>query len=140
MAVTPSDILDLALARHRRPWNVTAHFVALACLALALLLHSFLLFATSLIFLGAGFFELSLPAMPEGRWLRFVRGMIEWEKNWSVLPWTPGKWARTGLVVILASVLVWALWTVDLVVLALFGGFGYLVRVVVDNRAGGIDP
>jgi hypothetical protein len=140
MAVTPSDILDLALARHRRPWNFTAHFVALAFFALALLLHSFLLFAASLIFFGAGFFELSLSAMPEGRWLRFVRGMIEWERNWSVLPWTAGKWARTGFVALLVCVLVWALWTVDLVVLALFCGFGYLARVVAENRAGGIDP
>ncbi|MFH1912945.1 MAG: hypothetical protein ABIK45_01545 [Pseudomonadota bacterium] len=140
MIVTPSQLFALALSRHRQPWNFTVQLAALACFGLALLLHSFLLFATGLILLGFGFYELALPEMPEGRWRRLVRAVVEWEKNWSVLPWTFGKLARFGFVLLLICVLIWALWTRDLAVLALFVAFAYLARVVAENRAGGIDP
>ncbi|WP_285906659.1 hypothetical protein [Pseudodesulfovibrio pelocollis] len=140
MTVTPSELFALALSRHRQPWNFTVQLAALACFALALLLHSFLLFAAGLILLGFGFFELDLPEMPQGRWRRLVHAAVEWEKNWSVLPWTFRKVARLCFVLLLTGLLIWALWTRDLAVLALFVAFAYLARVVAENRAGGIDP
>jgi len=140
MTVTPSELFALALSRHRRPWNFTLQLGAVAVFGLALLMHSFLIFAAGLILFGFGFFELALPEMPDGRWRRLVRAVVEWEKNWSVLPWTFGKWARLCFVLLASGVLVWALWTRDLAVLALFVAFGYLARVVAENRAGGIDP
>lgn len=140
MPVTPSEIFDLALERHRRPWNFTVQSVAVLCFGLTLLLHSFLLFATSLILFGAGFLDLALPDMPRGRWRAFVHAFVEWERNWSALPWSFGKCARLGFVLLFGCLLVWALWTRDLAVLALFAGFGYLARVVGENREGGIDP
>jgi hypothetical protein len=140
MTLTPSDIFVLALRRHRTPWNFTVQAAAMGCFVLTLLLHSFLLLATSLIFFGAGFFELPLPEMGDGRWRRFVMAMIEWEKNWSSLPWTFRKWARFICVLILACVLLWALWAVDILVLCLFAAFGYLAHIVAENRDAGIDP
>ncbi|MUM77686.1 hypothetical protein GKC30_08575 [Pseudodesulfovibrio sp. F-1] len=140
MTVTPSELFALALSRHRQPWNFTVQLAALALFGLALLLHSFLVFAAGLILFGFGFFELPLPEMSDGRWRRVVQASVEWEKNWSVLPWTFAKWAGLCFVLLACCLLVWALWTRDLAVLALFVAFGYLARVVAENRAGGIDP
>jgi hypothetical protein len=140
MTVTPSELFALALSRHRQPWNFTVHLAAVALFGLALPLHSFLIFSAGLILLGFGFFELVLPDMPPGRWRRLVHAVVEWEKNWSVLPWTFRKWARLCIALLLGCLLVWALWTRDLAVLALFFAFACLARVVAENRAGGIDP
>lgn len=140
MAVTPSDIFDLAIKRHREPWNWTLHFVGLCGFGMTMLTHSFLFFAASLIVFGAGFFELGLPPVKEGRWLRFARACIEWEKNWVATPWNWHKTWRFVVVMGVAAVAVWALWTRDMGLLLLFLGFGYLIRVMMDNRDGGVKP
>lgn len=140
MVATPSDILSLALKRHRLVWNWTAHFAALCFLSLALLLHSYLLFAVSTALFGAGFFEMGLPEMADCRWRRYVARMVEWEKNWVAAPWNWPKWWRLLFVLALASVTVWALWTQNPPVLAMLAAFAYLARVVKENREAGIDP
>lgn len=140
MTVTPSDIFELAVNRHREPWNWTLHFAAMCGFAATMLTHSFLMFAASLIVFGAGFFELGLPPMGDGRWLKFVKERIEWEKNWAAAPWNWHKIWRLAVVVLLSGVAIWALWTRDAGVLLLFLGFGYLVRVMKENMSGGIKP
>ncbi|MBG0790681.1 MAG: hypothetical protein H0S80_09315 [Desulfovibrionaceae bacterium] len=140
MAVTPSELLTLALARHREPWNRTLHAASLACLCPALFLHSYLLVAAALILLGAGFFRLGLGAPPDNRWFRFTARAVEWEKNWLAAPWNWSKIWRFCFAVIAATALVWALWTGDMAALALAVGFGVLVRVAVENKKNGINP
>lgn len=140
MAITPSDIFDLALSRHREPWNWTLHFAGLAGFTLTLLLHSYLMFAVSLIIFGAGFFQLNLPPLPENRWLRFVHSAVEWEKNWVAAPWNWHKTWRFGFVLLITYITIWALWTRDAVVLALLIGFGYLIKVVLENLEYDIRP
>lgn len=140
MVATPSDIRDLALARHQQVWNWTAHFAALCFLGLTLLLHSYLLLAVTMALFGAGFFEMGLPPMKQCRWRRYVLRMVEWEKNWIAAPWNRVKWLRFLFVAAVAAVTVWALWTQSPPVLAVLAGFGYLARVVKENREAGIDP
>ena len=138
--MTPSDLLRLALERHRRPWNWTLQFAGLVCFALALLFHSYLWLAVSLILAGAGFFELRLPEPGDSAWFRFVRGRVEWEKNWAAFPWTWRKGWRFGAVVLLSMAAMWAMWTRDLAVLTLMVAMGALVAVARKNREQGIDP
>ncbi len=140
MSITPSEIFILAITRHQKPWNWSLHFAGLIGFALSLLFHSYLLFATSLIFSGAGFFDLKLPPVPESRWLRFVASAVEWEKNWVAAPWSGHKIRRMFLVVLIAAITVWALWTKDGVVLSLLVGFAYLFKIMKENMEGGIDP
>lgn len=140
MATTPSEVFYLALARHQLVWNWTVHFAALCLFALTLLFHSYLLLAVSLACLGAGFFDMGLPEMKDGRWRRFVLGMIEWEKNWIAAPWIWLKWLRLICVTMVALLSIWALWTQNPPVLAVLGASGYLVHVVRDNKRRGVDP
>jgi len=140
MPVTPSEILTLAIQRHRQPWNWTLHFCGLAGFALSLMLHSYLLFAASLIIFGAGFFELGLPPVKENRWLRFVHEAVEWEKNWIAAPWNWQKIWRFGVFLMFAVLFIWACWEQEPVAIALFSGFAYLAKVVRENKEGGIDP
>lgn len=140
MITTPSDLRKLALKRHRTTWNWTMHFAAIITFCLTLLLHSFILLACSLILLGTGFFKLNLPALKDNRWTRFVDHAVEWEKDWYAAPWNYHKTWRFVMALLLIALAAWALWTRDAVVLALFVGFGFLVYVVRDNKAGGIKP
>lgn len=140
MIVTPSELVGLALARHREPWNWTLHFAALWLLCPALLFHSALFLAAALILSGAGFFRLGLGAPPDNRWFRFVRRCLEWEKNWIAAPWNRHKTGRFVFALAAAVAVVWALWTREPAALALIIGFAVLARVVAENRKNGIDP
>lgn len=140
MVATPSDIRKLAIERHQSTWNWTMHFAAVIGFGLTLLFHSYILLACSTVLFGAGFFKPGLPVLRETRWTRFVARAVEWEKNWIAAPWNSYKIWRFTVVLLLATIAIWALWTGDAVVLALFVGFGFLVHVVRDNMAGGIKP
>ncbi|WFS62220.1 hypothetical protein LF599_16395 [Pseudodesulfovibrio thermohalotolerans] len=140
MTVTPSSLFALAVSRHRQPWNWCLHVAALVLFCLALLAHGYLLLAVSLILLGAGFFELKLPDLPDNRWFRLARRGVEWEKNWSAAPWNRVKWTRLLFFFALAGLTVWALWVRELATLMLLIGFAVLVRVMRENRKSGIDP
>jgi len=139
MAVTPAELFALALERHRQPWNWSFQFAAVWVFGLTLLFHSYLLLAVTLIFFGAGFFHLDLPPVPGNRWISFVKKGVEWEKNWIAAPWNLIKWKRFLFVVVVSGVLVWALWTREYAALGLILGFACLVKVMVDNKAAGID-
>ncbi|MEZ7196143.1 hypothetical protein [Pseudodesulfovibrio karagichevae] len=128
------------MSRHRQPWNWSLHLAALVLFGLALFTHGYLLLAASLILLGAGFFELGLDGPPDNRWFRFVRGGVEWEKNWSAAPWNRVKWSRLAIVVLVGGLSVWALWTQELAAVMLLAGFAVLAWVVRQNRENGIDP
>lgn len=140
MVTTPSDIRKLAIRRHQSTWNWTLHFAAVIGFCLTLLFNSYILLACSVILFGAGFFHLNLPVLKQTFWTRFVARAVEWEKNWIAAPWNFYKIWRFTVVLLLAAVIIWALWTSDAVVLALFAGFGFLIYVVRDNIAGGIKP
>lgn len=140
MAVTPSEILALAIERHRRPWNWTLHFAGLVGMALTLLLHSYLMFAVALITAGAGFFDLKLPPMTESRWKHFVNDGVEWEKNWIAAPWNWRKIWRFGFFLLVAAFSIWALWAQEPVAVSLILAFTYLLKVVRENKKGGVDP
>lgn len=140
MAVTPSELFDLALSRHRQPWNWTLHLAGLCGLGLTLLLHSPLLLAASLIMFGAGFFQWPEPPGLDSRWFRFTRQAVEWEKNWIAYPWSVHKWAWFLLTLFTVFVTVWALWTRELATLGILAGFAYLAKVVRENKANDIDP
>lgn len=140
MPVTPSELLRLAMKRHRMEWNWSVHFAAMVNFGLALLLHSWLLTATTLILLAAGCFDFGLGPLPEGRWQRLVHRGLEWERNWSVAEWDFGKSARFAIFLVALVTSVWALWTRDLAMLGLLFGFGFLYWVMLDNLSGGIDP
>jgi len=140
MVVTPSEIFELALERHRRPWNWTLHFAGLAGLALTLLLHSYLMLATTLIVMGAGFFELNLPPMKIGRWRRFATAGVEWERDWLAAPWNWRKIWRFGVFLIILIIVIVSLWMQEPVAVSLIIAFAYLAKVVRENIEGGIDP
>lgn len=140
MVISPAELLALALARHQTPWNWTLHCVALFGFMLTLLFHSYLMLAVTLILFGAGFFDLGLPDSPDNRWLVFVRRRVEWEKDWIAYPWSFRKVSRFFFVLLLGCVLIWALWTGEPAALALFVGFAFLIKVLAENKAGGIDP
>lgn len=140
MAVTPSEILALAFERHRLPWNWTLHFAGLAGLALTLLLHSYLMFAATLIVMGAGFFELNLPPMKNGPWHRFVVAGVDWERNWLAAPWNWRKTWRFAVFLLVAAIIIVSLWAQEPVAVALIIAFAYLAKVVRENIEGGIDP
>lgn len=140
MTVTPSELFDLALARHRQPWNWSLHFAALVLFCLMLLGHSYLLLASSLILLGTGFFSLNLDEPPKNRWFNFVAAGVIWEKNWVAAPWNWVKWSRLLFVSCISGVSIWALWTCELATLGLLVGFAVLARVVKENMANGIKP
>lgn len=140
MSVTPAQILNRAFERHYQPWNWSIQFTALWLFGLTLLFHSYLLLAATLVLFGTGFFQLHMPQDPENRWFSFVKKGVEWEKNWVAAPWTFYKWRRFLFVLIMAYFLVWALWTLEYATLGLFIGFGYLIKVMVENKEAGIDP
>lgn len=140
MAVTPSEIFALALERHRQPWNWTLHFAALVGFLLTLVLHSYLMFAATVIVFGAGFFDLHMPLMQEGRWQRFMHDGVEWEKNWIAAPWNWRKTWRLLVVLGMIYTTIWAFWTREPVAISLIIAFIYLAKVVRENIEGGIDP
>ena len=140
MAVTPSELLALAIKRHRSPWGWTVHFAGLAVLILALPTHSGLVLSAAIILLGAGFFRWPEPTRTDTRWHRFVHRGVEWEKNWIAAPWNRYKWLRLLFFLLIAGVTTWALWTRDIAILALLAAFAYLIRIVRENRDLGIDP
>lgn len=140
MVVTPSELFNLALSRHRQPWNWTLQFAALGLLCLTLLFHSFLFLAAAVIFFGTGFFQLGLDDPPENGWFRFVAAGVEWEKNWVAAPWNWHKIWRFGFVLLVSAALIWALWVREPAALAIFVGFAVLARVVFENKDGGIVP
>lgn len=140
MTITPSEIFSLALKRHRAPWNWTLHFAALFGFGLTLLLHSYLVFAVTMIVFGTGFFELGLPKAPDNRWFGFVTRGVEWEKNWVAAPWGWYKIRRFIYVLLIGLLTIWALWTRDAAVLALLIGFAFLIRIMRENMDVGIDP
>jgi len=140
MEVTPSQLFSLALKRHRIPWNWTVHFIGLIGFSLSLMLHSYLMFATSFIVLGAGFFELGLPQMRQGRWQRFVHDSVEWEKNWVAAPWNWRKIWRFIFVLTMIFLSLWSLIAQEPVAISLLLAFIYLLTIVRKNKEGGIDP
>jgi hypothetical protein len=140
MIVTPSELVALALARHREPWNWTFHFAALGLLFPTLLFHSYLFLAAALILFGAGFFRLDLDVPPDNRWFRFVHRGLEWEKNWIAAPWNRHKTGRFAFALATAVITIWALWTREPAALALIVGFTVLAFVVAENKKKGIDP
>lgn len=139
MSLKPADLIKLALSRHREPWNWTFHIAGLCAFALCLLFHSYLLFASTLIFIGTGFYALKLRPMRKGRWLTFQKQAVEWEKDWIAYPWTYSKWWRFLVILLVAAVFMWALWTRDIAVLCLYVAGAYFVKVVRENKAKGID-
>ncbi len=139
MVVTPSALFSLALERHRSPWNWTLHCVAFVSFALTLLFHSALLFAASLILFGVGFLDLNMPKPPENRWFSYVHRAVEWEKNWVAYPWTFWKTWRFCFTLLVAAIVIWAFWAREPIALGLLVGFGYLIKVVRENRSSGID-
>lgn len=140
MIVTPSSLFELAVLRHRQPWNWSLHFAALVLFGCALFGHSYLALAAGVVLFGAGFFELRLGEPPEGWWFERVRRFVEWEKNWSAAPWNRVKWRRLLLAALLGGVLVWALWVRELATLMLMVCFAALLWAQRENRKGGIDP
>ncbi|MGE4193973.1 MAG: hypothetical protein AB7E51_11345 [Pseudodesulfovibrio sp.] len=140
MIVTPSSLFELAVRRHRQPWNWSLHCAALALFCCALLWRSYLALSAGAVLFGAGFFELNLGELPAGRWSGLVRRGVEWEKNWSAVPWTWLKWARLGFSLLVGAVLVWALWESELATLMLLACFAVLWRIRRENRESGIDP
>ena len=139
MTVIPSELFDLALVRHRQPWNWSLHCAALVLFCLTLLAHSYLLLAASLILLGTGFLALDLDRPPGNRWFGLVDSMVEWEKNWAAAPWGWYKRARLLFTVCLTVAVIWALWTCELAALGLLMGFAALAWVVRDNRKNNAD-
>ena len=107
---------------------------------LALLFHSYLWTAVSLILIGVGFFELKLTEPVDSRWFRFVRSMVEWEKNWAAYPWTWRKSLRFAGFILLTLAVIWALWAQDVAVLLLIAALAGLAYVAFLNKTQGIDP
>ena len=140
MSVTPSALFDLAVARHREPWNWTLHASAAGLFCLALLAHSFLLLAASMILGGVGFLRLDLETPPDNLWFRIVASAVTWERNWAAAPWNRGKWSRFLLTCSLTGVAVWALVIRELAVLGLLVCVAALIRVAWENRQNGIKP
>ncbi|WP_419785670.1 hypothetical protein [Pseudodesulfovibrio sp.] len=137
---TSSGLAALALARHRSHWNWTLHLAGLVVLALSLLLHGPLTASAGLILLGAGFFSWPEPPHTDGRWQRFVRAGIEWEKDWIAAPWNRRKWIPFLAALLIGGYILWALWVRELASLALLIGFAVLLRVRKENKENGIDP
>ena len=140
MVVTPSELLSLALARHREPWNWTLQSAALACLCPALYFHSPLFLSATLVLFGVGFLRLEMGQPPANRWFRFVDRALVWERNWLAAPWNWPKTWRFCFVILAITAVGWALWASDLAALALAAGFGVLARVAAENKENGIDP
>ncbi|BCS88597.1 hypothetical protein [Pseudodesulfovibrio sediminis] len=140
MVTSPSELFDLALKRHRQPWNWTLQFAGIMLLGLTLAAHSYLLLAASMILFGAGFYELHMPEPSENLWFRFVSGGIQWEKNWVATPWTFGKIFKCCVTLALLAVTVWALVVREIGTIGLLIGFLALARVVVENRDSGVEP
>lgn len=140
MTVTPSELFDLALSRHRQPWGWTVHLAGLAGLGLAMLLHSGLTLAAAIILLGSGFFHWPDPPNQDTRWFRFVHQAVEWEKDWVAYPWTWRKWMWFLFSLGCTLYICWALWVREAASLALLAGFVVLARVIHENRENGIDP
>lgn len=140
MVVTPAELAELALKRHREPWNWTIQFAALPLACLTFLTHSYLLAATTLILISAGFLHLKMDEAPDNRWFRFVHAAVEWEKNWIAAPWNWYKGLRFLFFLLVSALTIWALWTHELATLGLLLGFAVLVRVVRENKQDGIEP
>jgi len=140
MFTTPTKLLELAIERHRKPWNWTIQFAGVSLLCLTLLAHSYLLLAASLILLGTGFLDLNMDDPPDNRWFKFVTAGVEWEKNWVALPWNFAKIFKFTLVMIILGALIWVLVVRELAAIGLFIGFVYLARVVIENKESGVEP
>lgn len=140
MIVTPSSLFELAVRRHRQPWNWSLHFAALVLFGCALFGRSYLALAAATVLFAAGFFELNLGEPPEGRWFRWVRRCVERERNWAAAPWNLAKWWRLAVFLPVCGALAWALWVRELAALMLFVCFAVLLRVRRENRENGIDP
>lgn len=137
--ITPRELLDLAISRHRQPWNFTVQAAGLPFLILALLLHSGLFASMALILFGAGFLSLPMPAMPPGRWRRTVDRWIGAEVNWLNTPMTGKKLLGFFVFLLVAGFSIWALWTNELVSLTFLAGMLAVYRAYLYNKTTGID-
>lgn len=136
---TPRELLDLALSRHRQPWNFTVQACALPCFVLALLLHSAVFASMSIILVGAGFFALPMPAMQPGPWRRTVDRCIAAEVMWLN---TPMNWIKLLKTVMWSAILafaVWALWVGEMLSLGLLVCMGAVYKAYLYNKTTGID-
>ncbi|WP_147820001.1 hypothetical protein [Salidesulfovibrio onnuriiensis] len=137
--LTPRDLLDLAVSRHRQPWNFTAHCCGLCLMGLALLLHSGLCVAAGLILLGTGLLILPLPPMPPGRWRRSVDRLIAAEVQWINTPMNGKKLFRTLVWAVILGFTVWTLWARELLSLTLLAAMLAVYRAYLYNKTTGID-
>lgn len=137
---SPEQLLRLAVRHHRTPWNWLVHAMALLLLACALLFHSRSFFVLFMGLLAAGFLNLHLPEMREGRFRRFAESCIAAEIRFSL---HPSGWKKRGLQLTIAAAFLlscWALWTQAILLIVLLAGAAVLVKVAMDNKACGIDP
>lgn len=114
--------------------HVAAAFLFLA----AMLFHSHTFFVLSVVLAGAGFLNLHLPEIKEGRMQRIIRAGIAAEKRLGAM--APG-WRKRGLgggVMFGFILIAIALWTRALLLIAALIGVGVLVWVAYDNRRYGI--
>ncbi len=137
--ITPRDLLDLALVRHRQPWNMSFQLAGCAFLVPALLLHSAILVSLGLILVGVGFMNLRLAPMRPGRWHRVLDSVVAAEVRWLNTPMNARKFFRTVVVLGLFTVAVWALWAGDMAMLSLLVAMWAVYLAYRYNRTTGID-
>ncbi|KAB1441703.1 hypothetical protein [Pseudodesulfovibrio senegalensis] len=138
--ITPRELMDLALARHRQPWNMTLQLGGCALLALALLLHGALVASMGLVLVGVGFMNLRLAPMRPGRWHTFLDRVLAAEVGWLNAPMGWRKLLRTAVLLGIVSVTFWALWMRDIAVLGMLVCMWAVYLAYRYNRTTGIDP
>lgn len=137
--LTPRELMDLALSRHRQPWNFTVQTCGLCCLATALLLHNGLLTATALVLFGVGFLVLPLPPMPPGVWRRSIDRFIAAEVRWLNTPMSWQKLLKGGIWTLILITTIWALWVRELLLLTFLVAMWAVYRAYLYNKTTGID-
>lgn len=138
--ITPRELMDLALARHRQPWNMTLQLAGCALLAFALLLHGALVASMGLVLVAAGFMNLRLAPMRPGRWRTFLDRVLAAEVGWLNSPMGWRKLLRSIIALVIGAVTVWALWTRDVAMLGMLVCLWALYLAYRYNRTTGIDP
>lgn len=137
--LSPQDLMDIALRRHRQPWNMTFQIIGMAFCIPALLFHSSICFSIALIFMGLGFMKLRLAPMPYGRWRNMLDHIVAAEVRWLNTPKTIGTWLRTVFILALLIFIMWALWVQDIATISLIIAVWAVYLAYCYNKTTGID-
>lgn len=120
---------------HQHHWNWLLLTSGLVVMFISLWNHSIWLMLVAFCFWGGACIRLPDPEPP----FRFVERCLFYERKWVYSKWDSRKILRFSIFLILAAVIVFAVWKNSYISLLLFAGIGMNGWCVYANKKAGVD-